>query len=39
MEYANGELFLNGVKGKDKVIIVDDMISTGGTMLALIQAV
>ena len=39
MEYASGQLFLNGVEENDKVIIVDDMISTGGTMLALIQAV
>jgi len=39
MEYASGQLFLNGIEENDKVIIVDDMISTGGTMLALIQAV
>ena len=39
MEYASGKLFLNGVKEGDRIIIVDDMISTGGTMLALIQAV
>ncbi len=39
MEYAKGQLFLNGINEKDKVIIIDDMISTGGTMLALIEAV
>lgn len=39
MEYTSGKLFLNGVDAGDKVVIVDDMISTGGTMLALIQAV
>ncbi len=39
MEYTSGQLFLNGVSEGDKVVIVDDMISTGGTMLALIQAV
>ncbi len=39
MEYASGQLFLNGIEENDKVIIVDDMISTGGTVLALIQAV
>ena len=39
MEYASGELFLNGVENGDRVIIVDDMISTGGTMLALIEAI
>ena len=39
MEYASGKLFLNGIESQDKVIIVDDMISTGGTMLAMIHAV
>jgi adenine/guanine phosphoribosyltransferase-like PRPP-binding protein len=39
MEYASGQLFLNGIEENDKVILVDDMISTGGTMLALIEAV
>jgi adenine/guanine phosphoribosyltransferase-like PRPP-binding protein len=39
MEYTSGKLFLNGVERNDKIIIVDDMISTGGTMLALIEAV
>jgi adenine/guanine phosphoribosyltransferase-like PRPP-binding protein len=38
-EYTSGQLFLNGIEKDDKVIIVDDMISTGGTMLALIEAV
>jgi adenine phosphoribosyltransferase len=39
MEYASGQLFLNGIEKGDQVIIVDDMISTGGTMLAMIEAV
>ena len=39
MEYASGSLFLNGIEKGDKVIIVDDMISTGGTMLAMIESV
>ena len=39
MEYASGKLFLNGIESHDKVIIVDDIISTGGTMLAMIHAV
>lgn len=38
-EYAGGKLFLNGVDRDDHVVIVDDMISTGGTMVALIQAI
>ncbi|HAY83568.1 MAG TPA: adenine phosphoribosyltransferase [Chloroflexi bacterium] len=39
MEYTSGELFLNGIEENDRVMIVDDMISTGGTMLALIEAI
>ncbi len=39
MEYASGSLFLNGIEKGDKVIIVDDMVSTGGTMLAMIESV
>jgi adenine/guanine phosphoribosyltransferase-like PRPP-binding protein len=38
MEYTSGRLYLNGVDPGDKVIVVDDMISSGGTMLALIKA-
>jgi adenine/guanine phosphoribosyltransferase-like PRPP-binding protein len=39
MEYTSGQLYLNGVDENDKVVIVDDMVSTGGTLLALIHAV
>jgi adenine/guanine phosphoribosyltransferase-like PRPP-binding protein len=39
MEYTKGQLFLNGIEPGDKVVIVDDMVSTGGTMVALIQAI
>lgn len=38
-EYHSGNLFLNGVERGDKVIIVDDMLSTGGTLVGLIRAV
>lgn len=38
-EYVEGRLYLNGVDRGDRVLIVDDMISTGGTVLALIQLV
>ncbi|MEA5135765.1 MAG: phosphoribosyltransferase family protein [Candidatus Fimivivens sp.] len=38
-EYAAGKIYLNGVEPGDRVIIVDDMISTGGTLIALIEAV
>ena len=39
MEYAQGTLFLNGIERGDHVLIVDDLISTGGTLIALIRAV
>ena len=38
-EYMEGELYINGIEKGDNVVIVDDMISTGGTMVALIKGV
>ena len=37
-EYYNGNLYLNGVESKDKITIIDDTISTGGTIISLINA-
>jgi len=36
--YSKGELYLNGITKGDRVVIVDDVVSTGGTMRALLQA-
>jgi adenine phosphoribosyltransferase len=36
--YSKGVLYINGLKKGDRVIIVDDVISTGGTLLALVRA-
>jgi adenine phosphoribosyltransferase len=36
--YSKGELYLNGVYKGDRVIIIDDVVSTGGTMRALLKA-
>jgi adenine phosphoribosyltransferase len=36
--YSKGELYLNGVYNGDRVVIIDDVISTGGTMKALLKA-
>jgi adenine phosphoribosyltransferase len=36
--YSKGELYLNGIEPGDRVVIVDDVCSTGGTMQALIGA-
>jgi cysteine synthase A len=38
-EYYTGTLYLNGVAAGDRVIIIDDTVSTGGTLVALIEAV
>jgi adenine phosphoribosyltransferase len=35
--YSKGELYMNGVHRGDRVAIVDDVLSTGGTMKALIR--
>jgi adenine phosphoribosyltransferase len=36
--YSKGELYLNGVYRTDRVVIIDDVVSTGGTMRALLKA-
>jgi len=36
--YSKGELYLNGIVPGDRVVILDDVVSTGGTIRALIKA-
>ena len=35
---GNGQLCLNGIKGGEKVIVVDDLLSRGGTLIGLTEA-
>ncbi len=36
--YSQGELYINGLNRGDKIILVDDVVSTGGTMIAVLNA-
>ncbi|MFB6071757.1 MAG: hypoxanthine/guanine phosphoribosyltransferase [Halobacterium sp.] len=36
--YSEGEMYLNDVKAGDRVLVLDDLLSTGGTMRALTDA-
>ncbi len=36
--YSKSQLFVNGLKAGMKVVIVDDVVSTGGTLWALVEA-
>lgn len=35
--YSRGSLFINGLQKGDRVLIVDDVVSTGGTLLPLLE--
>ncbi|MCL7475621.1 MAG: hypoxanthine/guanine phosphoribosyltransferase [Methanosarcinales archaeon] len=37
--YSKGELFLNGISKRERLVIIDDVISTGGTLKAVSTAV
>jgi len=36
--YSEGELYINGVEEGDSVVVIDDVVSTGGTLLAVLEA-
>ena len=37
--YSANELYMNGIRPGDRVLFVDDVVSTGGTLGAIIEAV
>lgn len=37
--YENGALHINNIKKEERILIIDDLISTGGTILSLIEGV
>ncbi len=39
MEYMDGHLMVNGLEDGDRVLLIDDTLSTGGTMVSLIRAI
>jgi adenine phosphoribosyltransferase len=36
--YSEGKLYINGINKGDRILLIDDVISTGGTMEAVIDA-
>jgi len=36
--YSKSKLYINGLKKGDKIVIVDDMLSSGGTLRAVLNA-
>lgn len=36
--YSEGELYINGLTKGDRVMLIDDVVSTGGTMTAVLKA-
>ena len=37
--YSKGEMYINDIKAGERVVIVDDVLSTGGTIRAIIKGI
>ncbi|MDZ4172646.1 MAG: phosphoribosyltransferase family protein, partial [Methanobacteriaceae archaeon] len=35
---SQGELYINGINSGDSVLLIDDVVSTGGTMISILKA-
>ena len=36
--YSQGKLYINGLNPGDKIMLIDDVVSTGGTMISVLKA-
>src|SRR5437867_13158019 len=36
--YPRTDMFINNIRGGDRIVFVDDVISTGGTLVAIVKA-
>ncbi len=37
--YSSGKLYINSVSSEDRLLLVDDVLSTGGTMVAVVEGI